>query len=93
MLRIIIMLDSADGPDGDRELGRIEIVNDGTGTEEHGNYNVRLYNGNYDVRLYSGKEAGWKPMNWRIDSFPRSLGPLDLLYRALQDVVNKDVRR
>ena len=78
MLRITITLDSALGPEHDRELGWIEIVNDGTGTEEYGNY---------DVHLYSRKQDGLEQISGRVSSFLRTRGPLDLLHRAIHDVV------
>ena len=80
MLTITITLNSALGPEQDYDLGRIEIVNDGTGTDEHGNYDVRVYTniGDGSNRLY---------MTGRVDLFPRRLGPLDLLHQALHNAI------
>lgn len=56
-----------------RELGRVHITNTGQGTEHRGDYLARLFR-------RSGKV--WRDSEVR--DFPRkSLGPYDLLFRAL----------
>lgn len=55
------------------------IVNDGTGTPTHGNYDVRLLTWHDPPRV-------WR--KGRVEGFPRQrLGPYDLLLRALATTV------
>jgi hypothetical protein len=64
-----------------RELGLAHIVNDGSGTGDVGNYDVRLFKS----PEYAKSAGTWKG---RVDGFPRRrLGPWDLLFRALQSTV------
>ena len=77
-------------PDGDNQnvelLGVVAISNDGSGTDETGNYNVELHESPRDA----GRSEIWK--RGRMEGFPRlRLGPYDLLYRALKACVgNRD---
>jgi len=64
-----------------REIGRAEIVNDGTGTTERSNYAVNL--------LHSGKYYG-TPGVWRIgrvEDHRRMLSPYHLVQKALYDAL------
>lgn len=65
--------------EGAREIGRAHISNDGTGDRATGHYNVKLLkSAEYAKRLGGTWKAG------RVEGFPRlTLGPWDLLYRAL----------
>lgn len=62
-----------------RNIGTLEIANDGTGTPQRGNYKVRL------------AKAGLPKSTWRtgaVVGFPRlKLGPYDLLLRCLTSTV------
>lgn len=76
-------------PRGDKSrayhLGTVEIANDGTGSGDRGNYMVRAARRDSPLR------------DWRreaVKDFPRrSLGPYDLLLRALVAVVGPRNRR
>lgn len=79
MIRVTVEL----WPHGDKSrkwhLGTAIIANDGTGTEEIGNYRVTLSKWGRPQRV-------WR--RGRVEGFPRkSRGPWDLLYRALQATV------
>lgn len=64
------------------EIGRGVIANDGTGTDERGNYDVRLLKSD----VYAKRPGVWK--KGRVEGFPRRvLGPWDLLFRALRACV------
>lgn len=70
-------------PGGDanlkRDLGQALIYNDGRGTLESGDYQVRLYK-------WGKSKSVWKTGS--VKDFPRKrLGPWDLLYRALKEIV------
>jgi hypothetical protein len=59
-------------------IGVIRISNDGTGDHTRGNYDVTLYK--------RGSKGVWR--TGKIRDFPRkSLGPYDLIYRALKIIV------
>lgn len=56
-------------------LGRIEIINDGSGTATRGNYDIILYQKNSNKVWKKGK----------VTNFPRKrLGSYDLLLRGLK---------
>jgi len=60
-------------------LGFAEIYNDATGDEGTGNYVCKLY------KWGAGRRV-WKAGS--VSMFPRlKLGPWDLMYRALRDIV------
>jgi hypothetical protein len=84
MLRVTIELLPLGDETRKRTLGTIDIANDGTGTFERGNYMVRL-----------GKFGGrgvWR--RGAVTQFPRrSMGPYDLLLRALVATVGDRNRR
>lgn len=72
-------------PGGDstkrRKIGQINITNDGTGTEEVGNYNISA--------SHAGKYYGTNPKPYKIGKlagFNRSLSPYRLLSRALKAI-------
>jgi hypothetical protein len=78
-------------PHGDelrrQQLGTAHIINNGEGTRTVGHYTVKLFK--------SGRSC---PGVWKAGSvrdFPRqALGPWDLLYRALDEIVGpRNVRR
>lgn len=79
MIKVIIEL----WPRGDESrksvLGEIDICNDGKSKNPRiGNYNARL-------KKFGGKGT-WKSGN--VSGFPRkALGPYDLLYRILKNIV------
>lgn len=65
-----------------REIGRIEISNDVTGSLSTGNYNVKLLKS----KEYSSAPGVWR--RGRVEGFDRvKLGPYDLLYQALKACV------
>lgn len=65
-----------------QEIGRVLIHNDTTGNSMYGNYVVRLMK----AAKYATKPGVWK--RGVVHQFPRiKLGPYDLLYRALKNVV------
>lgn len=67
-------------------LGEIEITNDGAGTRDTGNYNVKLFKWNNKDRTKRG--GIWR--QGKVAGFPRKrLGPYDLLLRALLALVGK----
>jgi hypothetical protein len=64
------------------DIARAVIRNDHTGTPEHGNYDVRLY----DPPAYN-PWAG-RTVTTRLEGFPRrELGAWDLVYRVLRELV------
>lgn len=74
-------------PKGDKSkaqvLGEIEITNDAKGTQDLGNYNVKLFKWNEER---TGRGGIWK--QGKVAGFPRkSRGPYDLLLRALLALV------
>ncbi len=70
------------------KIGEIIIANDGTGTEDLGNYTAELMK----TPKYAKGKGVWKKS--RVTGFPRLVrGPYDLLYLALKNAVesrNKD---
>ncbi len=79
MLRITIELVPHGVESRKRVLGQAIIANDGTGTHDTGNYNVRLMK-------WGPGERAWK--RGRVVGFPRlKLGPWDLLFCALRNCV------
>jgi len=74
-------------PGGDpskaRPLGEMRISNDGTGTEERGNYDVEL--------AHAGKYYG-RPGNWktgRAMGYLRTLSPYHLVQLALNATIGR----
>lgn len=60
-----------------QNLGRIHIINDGSGTATRGNYRIILYK--------KGSNAVWR--SGEVKNFPRKrLGSYDLLLRGLKAV-------
>ena len=67
-----------------RNIGHIFITNDGTGTTEHGNYDVGLSH----AGIYYGKKKGfWK--KGKVENFLRILSPYHLVLRALESTILK----
>ncbi len=64
-----------------REIGRIVIANDGTGTAERGNYMCALGH----AGMYSGKTGAWKS---GACSYLRRLSPYHLLSAAISACLN-----
>lgn len=64
-------------PNQAREIGRAEIVNDGTGTREKGNYQVRLRHSG----RYTGRPGFWK--RGAVSGVSRLLSPYHLVMLAL----------
>ncbi len=60
-----------------RGLGNITIGNDGTGTSEHGNYEVALSH----AGIYYGKKGIWKKGN--VKGHSRKLSPYHLVHKAI----------
>lgn len=82
MLRVTIEL----LPHGDESrketIGIIDIINDGSGDPEIGNYAVRLHK----TPKYAKRPGVWR--RGKVTGFPRLvLGPYDLLCRALAATV------
>ena len=78
MLIVTIELKSAIDAERDKLLGVMRISNDGTGTPEVANYNVRLSK--------FGDRGTWK--QGRVEGFDRvRRGPFDLLWLALRALV------
>jgi hypothetical protein len=90
MIRVTIELLPHGYESKKRTIGMVEIANDGSGTWEDGNYNVRLTK----EPPVAKRQGTWK--KGRVEGFPRLvLGPYDLLYRALRACVgsrNKEVK-
>lgn len=85
MLRVTIELLPFGSEARKRHLGTIDIANDGAGTRERGNYKVRL-------SKFGRPASDWK--TGAVENFPRlSLGPYDLLLRALVSTVGSRNRR
>uniref|UniRef100_A0A6M3KT39 Uncharacterized protein n=1 Tax=viral metagenome TaxID=1070528 RepID=A0A6M3KT39_9ZZZZ len=63
--------------EGSYELGRVVIVNDGTGDKDFGNYNVRFHTGR-STDLLGVISKG------RVKNFKRSLGVFNLLLKSLK---------
>lgn len=65
-----------------KEIGRIEITNDGKGTARTGYYKAELH------KSLSKKGGIWKTVF--VDSFDRvRRGPYDLLYQVLREAVGE----
>lgn len=85
MLRVTIELLPFGSEERKRHLGTIDIANDGRGTRERGNYMVRL-------SKFGRPTTDWK--KGAVLDFPRqTLGPYDLLLRALIATVGSRNRR
>jgi hypothetical protein len=83
MVKVTIELCPYGSEENKEVLGTIYISNDGTGTRENGNYNVKI--DNEHIKRKTGIEVEHL---YRVESFPRlNLGAYDLLYRALKAVV------
>lgn len=81
MIKVTVELVSAVSSSRDRHLGTAYIVNDGTGSATVGDYDVTLSQfGKPDVIWRSGKVKNFKR---------RTLGPWDLLYLALKEIVGE----
>jgi hypothetical protein len=81
MLKVTIELYPGGHSQGKKTLGIINIGNDGTGTEEIGNYNYALCKADLKTMLKQG----------RIEQFARQRGCYELLYEVLKDVFCRDV--
>ncbi len=69
-----------------QELGRAHIINDGTGTLDIGNYEVKLFKS----EEYSKNNAGKIYKKGEVLGFKRLTGsPWQLLKLALENVLNK----
>jgi hypothetical protein len=80
MIIVTIELKSARGPEHDRTLGKITIANDGTGTEEVGNYRYEL---KHAGKFYGKKKGFFKA--GKVRGFRRTLSPYRLVQRVLKD--------
>jgi hypothetical protein len=74
-------------PGGDesrkRDIGRVDIANDGTGTFETGNYNVRLYH----AGRFWGRPGFWKV--GEVKDYDRQrLSPYHLVAWAIKNALN-----
>jgi len=84
MLRITIELIPASGLPP-KHLGTACIINDGTGSAEVGNYDVKL-------SKWGRPNQTWK--KGRVEDFDRvQRGPWDLFYLALKNIVGNRNRR
>lgn len=82
MVRVTIELDAHGLGDSVRMLGVMEIVNDGTGTGEFGNYTYTLSH----AGKFFGKRSG--PFKkGRVKNFKRTLSPYRLVCRCLKDAM------
>lgn len=74
-------------PGGDesqaRELGRINIANDGSGDPERGNYDVELLHSG----SYWGQPGAWK--KGRVLNYLRELSPYHLVLAALEKTIGR----
>lgn len=61
-----------------REIGRVVISNDGTGTPEIGNYDVALTH----AERYHHRPSSWK--GGRVVQHKRTLSPYHLVVRAIK---------
>ncbi len=82
MIRVTIEMLPGGNTECKRLIGQIEIVNDGTGTEEIGHYDVVI-----TKEPPIAKARGiWK--KGKVRNFPRKkLGPYDLLYKVCEELV------
>lgn len=79
MIKVILDLISANGPEHDTRLGEILISNTDTGTEDCGNYNVLLKKS----PRFTTKSGIWR--TGHVEGFARlTKGPYDLLFLALE---------
>jgi len=82
MLKVTIDLLPFGSKLGREEVGLIEIVNDGSGNEHVGNYNVKLF------KRLNGKKGREVWRQGRVEGFERKArGPYDLLRLALAAVL------
>ena len=65
-----------------REIGRLNIVNDGSGDTRIGHYKVEVKHGG----IFSGKEGNWK--TGVVKNHKRILSPYHLVYRAIKNALN-----
>jgi hypothetical protein len=74
MIVVDIYLHSAVSVDRSRPLGKLTIINDGTGSATRGNYDVQAYG------------AGGQPgKRGRIENYPRTaVAPMNLVRRAIE---------
>ena len=82
---IVVTVELWPGGDAERKktLGTAHIINDGTGTVQRGNYDVRLFTWHTPPKV-------WK--RGRVVGFDRlGRGPFDLLYLALRGIVGSRV--
>lgn len=73
-------------PETVREIGRIVIANDGTGTRELGNYNVALAH----AGIYSDEPGAWK--SGTVTGHKRSLSPYHLISKAINTALKGRVK-
>lgn len=84
MIRVTVELVPRGDETKKQHLGTAEIINDGTGTLETGNYTIHL------SRWGQPKQA-WK--KGKLSGFPRlKLGPWDLLLLALAATIGNRVK-
>jgi hypothetical protein len=79
MVRVTLELLPHGSKRGIKEIGKIEIWNDGTGTGNLGNYGYRIYHGG----KYAFRAEVYKTGS--IKGFPRKWSPYRLLQRVLKD--------
>lgn len=80
MIRVTVELVSAVNPSRNRLLGVAKIVNDGAGSETHGNYRVELSK--------AGRAVSQVWRHGYVEGFPRkNRGGWDLLFLALRSCV------
>lgn len=77
MIEVTMELRSAVSSSRDRNLCRLEIANDGTGTATRGNYNVRLY----------ARNNGRLIRTARVESWPRNARPAWCLLAAAMEAL------
>lgn len=65
-----------------REIGRVEIANDGSGTKTHGNYLVNLLH----AGIYWGKPGVWK--RGKVTKHPRMQSPYHLVLKAIKSALS-----
>ena len=77
-------------PKGDeskaRQIGRIDIINDGTGTSEFGNYNVNIHHS----ELLNKTPLSRFYKIGKVTGFMRKLSPYHLLMRALSSAMSNN---
>jgi len=71
------------GPKKARLLGVAKIVNNGTGDEKHGNYEVEL---SHAGKYLNKKKGVWK--SGKVKNHLRKLSPYHLVYKALKAALN-----